>query len=290
MAAGIGSRYGGLKQIDSFGPNGEAIMDYSIYDAIQSGFDEVIFIIQENMIKDLYEKFSHNFDGKIKVSHVIQSTEIEVNGDVVSRKRPWGTAHAILSSKSMINEPFLVINADDFYGTRAFRQVTDFILDSKFENEYALVGYRLGNTLSDSGSVARGVCQTNGDGFLSAIEEKTKISKEGDLIINQENEEKEILSPETVVSMNFWAFRPSIFNHIQSRFDEFILENSNSEKAELFIPNVLNELLRLGSIKIKVIESVDPWFGVTYKSDKSYATSRIDDLIKDGTYPEKLWS
>ena len=290
MAAGIGSRYGGLKQLDSFGPNGEAIMDYSIYDAIQSGFDEVIFIIQESMISDLYEKFSHKFGGKIKINHVVQQTEIEVNGSVISRKRPWGTAHAILSSKSMINESFLVINADDFYGARAFRQVADFFLDPTSQNEYALVGYQLGNTLSESGSVARGVCQTNGDGFLSAIAEKTKIAKEGDLIVNQQNEENEILSPETVVSMNFWAFNPSIFNHIQTRFDDFISENSNSENAELFIPNVLNDLLGLGGIKIKVIKSVDAWFGVTYKSDKSVVTSRIEGLIKDGTYPEKLWA
>lgn len=289
MAAGVGSRYGGLKQIDSFGPHGEAIMDYAIYDAIQNGFEEVVFIIQENMIDDLYEKFHHAFGGKIKISHVIQHTDIEFNGSVISRKKPWGTAHAILSAKGVINGPFSVINADDYYGPQAFRQMADFLSKVDSENQYALVGYRLGNTLSESGHVARGICQSDSKDHLISIKEKTKIQREGDQIYNLETDEMELLLPETTVSMNCWAFMPSIFDHIQSEFDNFLVKNAQSDNAELFIPHVLNGLIQNGDVSIKIIESIDSWFGVTYKNDKASAPSRIKELISSGTYPEQLW-
>ncbi len=290
MAAGLGSRYGGLKQIDSFGPNGETIMDYAIYDAIQSGFGEVIFIIQENMINDLYEKFDHAFEGKIKISHVIQSSEIEFGNSVISRKKPWGTAHAILSAKDVIHGPFAVINADDYYGPKAFRQMADFLSQSNDGSQYALVGYRLGNTLSESGHVARGICKSDNKNYLVSITEKTKIQRKGDQIINLENDEKEFLLPETIVSMNCWAFMPSIFMHIESEFNQFLIECAQSDSAELYIPNVLNGLINNGVVNIRIIESIDSWFGVTYQNDKMRASVRIEEMISSDTYPQQLWS
>ncbi len=289
MAAGIGSRYGGLKQIDGFGPNGETIMDYSIYDAIKSGFDEVIFILQDNMVEDFYKKFDHAFGGQLKVSHVVQRTDIEYNGSLILRKKPWGTAHAILSARNVIDTPFVVINADDFYGPKAFKQMANFLSEVNSEDQFALVGYRLGNTLTASGHVARGICESDGSNYLVSIKEKTRIFKDGDRIYNLENDVKEYLTTETLVSMNCWAFTPSIFNHIQNSFNDFIARNRQSENAELFIPNVLNGLLDTGAIRIKVIESIDPWFGVTYRGDKEKATSKIDQLIKEGIYPASLW-
>ncbi|MBS2099053.1 nucleotidyltransferase family protein [Carboxylicivirga linearis] len=291
LAAGMGSRYGGLKQMDELGPNGESIIDYSVYDAIQSGFDKVVFVIREDFADVFKERFEPRLAGKIKTEYVYQDLKDLPEGYSVpeGREKPWGTGHAILMAKDVINEPFAIINADDFYGREAYQQVFDFVGESKDENEYAMVGYRLDNTLSEHGTVSRGVCETNADGNLVNIVERTKIGYEGEKIFFYEEESKTELTGSEAVSMNFWAFKPNYFKKLEDAFLDFLKEKGQEMKSEFYFNAVVDQLIKKGVASTKVIRTDSKWFGVTYKEDKPLVQKKIDELIANGIYPEKLW-
>ena len=290
LAAGIGSRYGGIKQIDGFGPNGETIMDYSLYDAIRAGFTKVVFIVREEILETVKEKFLPKLKDKVKVEFVIQSLDKFVPEEYQNpeRVKPWGTSHAVLCAKEVINEPFLVINADDFYGRNAFTSMANFFKrDTK--GDHAMVGYQLSNVLSDHGSVSRGVGTSDKDGYLVSVVERITIVKENGKIISKEKEGDVELSPAAPTSMNFWGFQPSIFGIAHSMFTDFLKENSNNIKAEFFIPLIANEMIRKKTGRLKVLDGGDIWFGVTYQEDKGSVSAKIQELITKGDYPQKLW-
>jgi NDP-sugar pyrophosphorylase family protein len=290
LAAGMGSRYGGIKQIDGFGPNGETIMDYSLFDAVRAGFTKVVFIVREEILETVKEIFLPKLKGKAEVDFVIQALDTLVPTEYQNpdRVKPWGTAHAMLCARNAINEPFAVINADDFYGQEAFQAV------SKFFNEennvhHALIGYTLKNVLSDFGSVSRGVGEEDAHGFLTSVVERTNVFRENGKIIAHEKDGNMELNPEAKTSMNFWGFHPSIFAFTEKTFHEFLKENSANIKAEFFIPIVANKLVNSGEGRIKVISGGSTWFGVTYKEDKEEVSRKIKDLVAKGEYPPKLW-
>lgn len=291
LAAGIGSRYGGIKQIDGFGPNGETIMDYSLFDALRSGFDKVVFIVREEILETVREKFGGRLKGKAEVDYVIQSLNslIPPQYKNAARTKPWGTGHAMLCAKDVINEPFAVINADDFYGRQAFASLVDFFRDPAGTTN-AMVGYTLKNVLSENGSVSRGCGETDTNNFLKSVVERTTIVKENGKIISKEKDGDRELSPETPTSMNFWGFHPAIFPKTEQLFTGFMQRNKGDLKAEFYIPLFVNELIRQGSEKVKVISGGSVWFGVTYKEDKEVVASRIAELVRSGEYPSKLWS
>jgi NDP-sugar pyrophosphorylase family protein len=291
LAAGIGSRYGGIKQIDGFGPNGETIMDYSLYDAIRAGFTKVVFIVREEILEAVREKFEAKAKGKIEVDFAIQSLDklIPPQFKNPERVKPWGTGHAVLCAQDKINEPFVVINADDFYGKDSFASVASFFANEK-DGAHAMVGYTLKNVLSEHGSVSRGVGETDKDGFLTSVVERTTIVKESGKIIAKEKTGDLELSPTAPTSMNFWGFHPSVFELSSKMFNEFLKYNHQNIKAEFFIPLIVNEMIHKGQGKVKVLGGGNIWFGVTYKEDKEEVSKRIKELIKKGDYPEKLWS
>lgn len=299
LAAGIGSRYGGIKQIDGFGPHGETIMDYSLYDAIRAGFTKVVFIVRDEILEIVKEKFLPKLKGKAEVEFVIQSMDKLVPEEFqnTERKKPWGTGHAMLCAKDVIREPFAVINADDFYGRSAFKNVADFFntplnLPSRGEQQddiHALVGYTLKNVLSDYGSVSRGVGEEDANGFLTSVVERKTIVKENGKIIAKEPEGDIVMNPEAKTSMNFWGFHPSIFPVSEKLFREFLKNNHQDIKAEFFIPIIANSLVKSRQGKIKVISGGDTWFGVTYQEDKDEVVGKIRELITKGEYPAKLW-
>jgi dTDP-glucose pyrophosphorylase len=290
LAAGMGSRYGGIKQIDGFGPNGETIMDYSLYDCIRAGFTKVVFIVREEIKETVKEIFFPKLQGKVKVEFVIQALDTMVPSEYQNpeRAKPWGTAHAVLCAKDVIHEPFAVINADDFYGRKAFESVSLFF-DGDTHGAHAMVGYTLKNVLSENGSVSRGCGEQDSNGYLTSVVERTTIVKEGNRIIAKEKDGDMELSSDTPTSMNFWAFHPSIFSLIEKFFIEFLKENSKSPKAEFFIPLIGNQMIKQGLGKVKILGGGDIWFGVTYKEDKEEVAQKIKTLIKQGEYPEKLW-
>jgi len=295
LAAGMGSRYGGLKQIDPFTEDGEFIIDFSVYDALQAGFDRVVFIIKKENYDDFHETIGKRLEGKIKVEYAFQSMDYLVPADKIlpERTKPWGTTQAILCAEDVIgNDSFAVINADDFYGRDAYNKAAAFLqaVSGKNGNAYAMVGYRLGNTLTDNGSVARGVCETE-NGYLSKIVERTKIYKtsEGGRF-EDENGEIIELPADTVVSMNFWCFTPSVFAGAKKYFAQF-LEDPNRDplKGECFLPNVIGQMKNDSSCTVEVIETSAKWFGVTYADDKPGVVEQLHDMIADGTYPQGLW-
>lgn len=290
LAAGIGSRYGGIKQIDGFGPNGETIMDYSLYDAIRAGFTKVVFIVRDEILEIVKQKFLPKLRGKVEVEFVIQSMDKLVPKEYQNpeRKKPWGTGHAMLCAKDVIHEPFAVINADDFYGHEAFRAVAGFFR-STTDGAHALVGYTLKNVLSDYGSVSRGVGEEDANGYLTSVVERKTIVKENGKIIAKEPEGDMVMNPEAKTSMNFWGFYPSIFPVSEKLFLDFLKNNHRDIKAEFFIPIIANSLVKSGEGKIKVISGGDIWFGVTYQEDKEEVVGKIRELINKGEYPEKLW-
>ncbi|MFS8615245.1 MAG: sugar phosphate nucleotidyltransferase [Solitalea sp.] len=292
LAAGMGSRYGGIKQLDEFGPNGETIIDYSLYDAIKAGFGRIVFIVRKDILEAAKELFEPKLAGRIEVDFALQELDSFVPEDLgpVERTKPWGTAHAVLCAKDHIRTPFAVINADDFYGYDAFEQSARFLSENTDPNTHAVVGYRLDNTLSDHGTVSRGVCEANAQGELTDINERTKVGKENGKIYYQgEHGEKVELAPDTIVSMNFWAFKPSFFDQSQKLFESYARENINSPKAEFFIPIVVSHLTSSGEGKVKVFESNAKWFGVTYQEDKPIVKESLRKLIAEGKYPENLW-
>ena len=292
LAAGMASRYGSLKQIQQFGPSGETIIDYSIYDAISAGFGKIVFIIRENFAPEFREIFGRKLEGRVEVDYVYQEMDAFVGNYTVpaDRTKPWGTAHAILCAKDAINEPFAVINADDFYGTDSFTKMAAFLNNDCKPDVYSVVGYELGKTISEHGSVSRGVCEVNAAGNLAAINERTKIYKENDQIVYEDADgSKHPLPANTPVSMNFWGFHPSVFNLSQDLFNEFLDKSGSNPKSEFFIPIVADEFIRRGKGEVKVLPTSAKWFGVTYKEDAPGVQASLSALVRNGEYPDNLW-
>lgn len=294
LAAGIGSRYGGVKQMDRIGPSGESIIDYSIYDAIRAGFGKVVFVINKKIEKDFKEIFEKKLKGKIETEYVLQEvTNVPVDYEIhPDRKKPWGTAHAVLVAKDKINEPFAVINADDFYGAGAYRVLVEFFKSiDPISNQYAMVAYELGKTLSEHGHVSRGVCTIDNEGFLREVVEHTRIEKVNNSIgYKDENNNWDYLPEKTYVSMNFWGFTPGLFGFLEKGFDQFIRQNAYDPKAEYYIPSVVTELINNMEATVRVLKSSDQWFGVTYKEDKEVTIKKIKELVEQGKYPPNLWN
>lgn len=292
LAAGMASRYGSMKQIDGFGPNNETIIDYSIYDAIKAGFGKVVFIIKEEFLNDFKEIFEAKLNGKIETDYVFQNFDIKQFGvDIdIERAKPWGTAHAILSGRTAINEPFCVINADDFYGLDAYQKMVKFLTTEVSDSNYSMIGYEIGKTLSDYGSVSRGVCKVDENGILEDINERTKVLRDGETIVFEEDDKQYPLAVDTRVSMNFWGFTPAVFQITEELFRDFAVQNKENPKAEFFIPLVAEYLVKSRKADFKVVPTDSQWFGVTYKEDKPIVKASIDQLIKDGAYPDNLWN
>ena len=293
LAAGMGSRYGGLKQLDGLGPNGETIMDYSIFDAIRGGFGKLVFVIRKSFEQDFREKIISKYENHIPVEVVFQDLNDLPAGFKCpeGREKPWGTNHAVMMGSKVIKEPFAVINADDFYGRDSFAVLGKALseMDGK-KNDYCMVGYRVGNTLSESGSVARGVCETNKDGYLTGVVERTAIEKiDGDIQFKDEKGNKVVIAENTPVSMNMWGFTPDYFEHSEQYFINFLKENIDKPKSEFFIPLVVNELITKGIATVKVLDTTSKWFGVTYAADRQGVVDKIQTLVDAGEYPAKLF-
>jgi len=292
LAAGMASRYGSMKQIQGFGPNGETIMDYSIYDAIRSGFKKLVFIIRKDFAQDFKNIFEPKLKGRIEVDYVYQDLHSFVGGYKVpaDRTKPWGTAHAVLCAKEAVQEPFAVINADDFYGKDSFQKASDFLNKECRDDLYSIIGYELAKTLSENGSVSRGVCEVDKDNNLISIAERVKIYRDANNKITYEEGDKKYEVPDdSKVSMNFWCFAPSVFPFIEKIFGEFLSKNGHNPKAEFFIPIIGDRFITEGKGKIKVIPTDAKWFGVTYKEDAPDVQASLNKLIKSGEYPETLW-
>ena len=294
LAAGIGSRYGGLKQIDPVGPSGETIIDYSIYDAIRAGFDKLVFVIRHDIETDFKAIIGQKFEGRIAIDYAFQELDKIPSGFSVppNRKKPWGTGHAMLMTKDIIDTNFAVINADDFYGATSFQVLGDYLKTARDEAKaaYSMVGFILRNTLSDFGSVARGVCQQDNDGFLQHVVELIKIERDGDQAKNTDDSgQVQALSGDEIVSMNMWGFTPSIFAHLEEQFTDFIQARGHEEKSEFYIPFAVNNLITAQQAQVKVLSSSDPWFGVTYQQDRPHVVEQIRGLVDQNVYPAKLW-
>ncbi|NJM25939.1 MAG: nucleotidyltransferase [Bacteroidia bacterium] len=291
LAAGMGSRYGGIKQIDGFGPSGETIMDYSLFDALRSGFTKVVFIVREEILEAVKEMFLPKLEGKVEVDFVIQSLDTLIPKQYQNKDRvkPWGTGHAMLCARDVISEPFAVINADDFYGRDAFRAVSDFF-GSNSGGDHAMVGYTLSNVLSDHGSVSRGCGEKDANGYLQTVVERTTIVKENGKIVSKEKEGDRELSPDTPTSMNFWGFHHNIFSLSLEMFRRFLEQNHANIKAEFYIPLIVNDMIAENKGKVKVLSGGSTWFGVTYQEDKALVSGKIKDLIAQGLYPQNLWA
>lgn len=295
LAAGMASRYGSLKQVDSFGPHGETIIDYSIYDAIRAGFGKVVFIIRKEFEDVMRSKFDEKLKGKIEVDYAFQDFDLTKFGidKVIERTKPWGTAHAVMSAKDKINEPFCVINADDFYGADAFEKMAKFLNEEVKDSHMALMGFEIGNTMSDYGYVSRGVCEVSPEGNMESVTERTNIYYKGEgenrKIVFNENDVEYDLDPKTRVSMNFWGFTPRIFDICMELFPAFVEENADNPKAEFFIPSIPDYMVKHGLADFKVIPTSSKWFGVTYPEDKPIVQENITALIAQGVYPDKLF-
>ena len=292
LAAGMGSRYGGLKQLDEVGPNGETIIDYSVYDAIRAGFGKVVFVIRENIEEAFKEKVSDKFDGKIEIKFAFQEVNNKIEGidEMPERAKPWGTGHAVLVAQDLINEPFAVVNADDYYGIEALQKVADFLVNDCNEEHYSMVGFQLKNTISENGSVSRGVCSADENDYLTTVTERTSIRRIGNVICYEESGKKIFLEDDTVVSMNLWGFHQNVFEHSRKMFIDFVKNNPDNPKAEFYIPLVVNDLLEKEAIKLKVLTSTEKWYGVTYKEDKDDVVAAMKGLHEGGKYPKALWS
>jgi len=292
LAAGMGSRYGGLKQIEPVGPNGETILEYSVFDAIRAGFGKVVFVIRESFADDFKNRFEPKLNGKIGIEYVYQEIDKLPKGFKLpeDREKPWGTGHAVLMAKDIIKEPFAAINADDFYGAKAYQVIAEYLKQSVIQDKYAMVGYQLSNTLSEFGSVSRGICVTDDNKQLTQITETHKIRTEGNLILCESDGKEDMeLTGKEIVSMNFWGFQPTIFDFIENQFIDFLHHNINQPKSEFYIPFVVFEMIKRGQINVEVLTADSPWFGVTYKEDKPFVIKQIQDLTDQGIYPEILW-
>ncbi|MGB3777336.1 MAG: nucleotidyltransferase [Tunicatimonas sp.] len=293
MAAGLGSRYGSLKQMDPFGPSGETIIDYSVYDARRAGFGKVVFVVREAILEDFKQTILSRFTDRIEVDSVLQVVDQVPDGVAVpaERVKPWGTGHAVLVAAAKVHEPFAVINADDYYGAKSFQLMGDYLTDLAVDaHEYCLLGYRLENTLSEHGHVSRGVCQIDAEGYLQQVTERTRIYRtDGGNIVYEENGQTVPLTAEETVSMNLMGFAPSAFAYFEAYFKDFIRERGQELKSEFYLPFVMNEVIQRQIAKVKVITTPDRWFGVTYQADKAVAQQRFKELVQQGVYPERLW-
>jgi NDP-sugar pyrophosphorylase family protein len=290
LAAGMASRYGSVKQIQGFGPGGETLMGYSIYDAMRAGFKKIVFIIRREFADDFKDIFADKLKDRVEIEYVYQQMDSFTEGLAIpeERKKPWGTAHAVLCAMEVVNEPFAVINADDFYGFDAFKKAFNFLESECSADRYAILGYDLLKTLSENGTVNRGVCQVDDEGNLTSIVERINVSlKDGKVVCDDDKEPKE-LPMHASVSMNFWCFHPSIFEYTQKLFREFLRDNIHNPKSEFFIPIVADQFIKDGGT-IKVITTPVPWFGVTYKEDAPEVQKNLNELVKSGEYPERLW-
>lgn len=288
----MASRYGSMKQTQGFGPSGETIMDYSIYDAIRAGFGKVVFIIREDFAENFKQTFEPKLAGKIEAAYVYQSINSFVNeADMpADRTKPWGTAHAVLCCKDAVKENFAVINADDFYGADSFKKAYDFLTTDCNDKTYCIVGYELKNTLSENGSVSRGVCETDDDNNLVSISERTKIYRDNGEVVYEDAHGVFSLNEESKVSMNFWGFSPNIFNLSEELFADFLKHNKSNPKSEFFIPIVADHFIKESHGDIKVIPTSSQWFGVTYKEDAPAVQKSVDTLVSSGQYPNNLWA
>ena len=296
LAAGMGSRYGGLKQLDGLGPNGETIMDYSIYDAIKAGFGKIVFVIRKDFENDFREKILSKYDGHIPAELCFQSLDALPEGFScpAERVKPWGTNHAVLMAKDVIKEPFCVINCDDFYNRDAFMVIGKFLADlpEGSSNSYAMVGFRVCNTLSENGTVARGICSKDANGNLTTVVERTEIMRVDGPVCYKDEEGKWVaVEDNTPVSMNMWGFTPDYFEHSEEYFKTFLADPKNMEnlKAEFFIPLMVNKLINEETASVKVLDTTSKWFGVTYAADRQDTVERIQKLIDEGVYPAKLF-
>jgi len=291
LAAGMASRYGSMKQIQGFGPNGETIMDYSIYDAVRAGFKKVVFIIRKDFAEDFKNIFEPKWKDKVALDYVFQDLHAYIGSFQVpaERTKPWGTAHAVLCAQEVVHEPFAVINADDFYGRDAFEKAYAFLTKDVNDKLYSIIGYELAKTLSDNGTVSRGVCQVDAKGNLVSIAERTKIYQDGDKITYEEGDKKFEVPFDSKVSMNFWCFAPSVFPYITKLFAEFLKEEGTNPKAEFFIPIIGDKFIRDGKGAIKVIPTDAQWFGVTYKEDAPDVQASLNKLIANAEYPSKIY-
>jgi UTP-glucose-1-phosphate uridylyltransferase len=294
LAAGIGSRYGGLKQADGVGPSGEAILDYSIYDAIRAGFGKVVFVIRKDIENDMKKIFFDRWSKKIEIDYVFQEVN-DLPGGFQSpegRAKPWGTGHAIWVAKEKIKEPFCVINADDFYGRRAYLLAYKFQsdLDNLINSRYCLIGYVLKNSLSEHGFVSRAECRIDEKGMLSYVKERTKIRKEGrNIFFENDNGTRSGIDENTIVSMNMWGFMPSLFDYLEEGMTSFLKDNSTSMKAEYFLPNLVDELIKAGKVEVPVLRTDEKWFGMTYQEDREMVSGKLAELVKQGLYPSPIY-
>lgn len=295
LAAGMGTRYGGLKQIDPVGPSGETILDYSVYDALRAGFERVVFTIRRDIEKDFREAVGRRFEGRLDVAYAFQELGMLPDGFSVpeGRAKPWGTAHAVLCAADAINEPFVVINADDFYGAESYRLLAECLQSASNapKAQYALVGFKLRNTLSEHGHVARGICECDENMLLRNVVERTKILKRNNAAayIDEAGVEHPLTGDEWV-SMNIWGFTPSFFEQLRVRFTEFLRESVGQEKAECYIPWVVDRLIADNQASCRVLPTASSWFGVTYQEDKPQVVQSIRHLVDQGAYPEALWA
>lgn len=294
LAAGIGSRYGGLKQLDPIGPSGETIIDYSIFDAKRTGFGKIVFIIKESIEQDFKEIFVEKLKDKIAIDYVFQETWMVPDGIPVpeNRQKPWGTGHAVMMAEEKIDGPFAVINADDFYSRGAFKALVSYYRhwSPARENDYCMVGYPLATTLSDFGPVSRGICQVDENASLINVVERTQIERQAaNVVCKNESGQVEPVSPDTLVSMNFWGFTPSFFAFLRQGFKKFINDNRENQKAEFYIPSMVNELIHNQKVIVKVLKGAEQWFGMTYKEDRVLVVKKIRELVENGVYPENLW-
>ena len=288
----MGSRYGGLKQIDGLGPNGETIMDYSVYDALRAGFGKIVFVIRKDFEDDFRRVVLSKYADKVPCEICFQSVDKVPAGCSYNaeRTKPWGTNHAVLMGKELIHEPFAVINADDFYGKDSFQVLADYLKSVEgTQGKYCMVGYRVCNTLSENGTVSRGVCTTDENGLLTDVVERTKIENKGGKIVFTEDGVDTELAPNTPVSMNMWGFTPEYFDYSEEAFRIFLAERGQELKSEYYIPSLVNELITSGKATCKVLDTTSKWFGVTYAEDRPQVVMKINQLIKEGVYPAKLF-
>jgi dTDP-glucose pyrophosphorylase len=294
LAAGMGSRYGGLKQMDQMGPSGETIMDYSVYDALEAGFGKIVFVIRKSFRREFEQKICGKYGGKIELAFAEQELDKIPQGMLLNpdREKPWGTGHAVLVANEFINTPFAVINADDYYGQHSFKILADYLNTINGQRgAFSMVGFKAGNTLSESGSVSRGICTTNKEGFLESVEEHHNISRDNSGVITGENSSGDIvkITDNTYVSMNMWGFTPDLFQEGNKLFSHFMQTKGNELKSEFYIPYVVNKLLESGYAKCKVLTTPDSWFGVTYKEDRQFVSGKVSQLVKEGKYPTPLF-
>ncbi|MFA7230129.1 MAG: sugar phosphate nucleotidyltransferase [Victivallaceae bacterium] len=295
LAAGMGSRYGGLKQLDQVGPSGETIIDYSIYDAIRAGFGKVVFIIRRDIEAAFKQTVGKRYEGLIDVDYAYQQLDDLPTGFSVpaGREKPWGTGHAVRSARNVVKEPFAVINADDFYGRHGYKVLADYLTNAKdgAKADYSMCGFIMRNTLSDNGTVSRGVCELDADGNLTQVVEHTKLERNGDAAKSYlENGDIVDFTADEIVSMNMWGFTPSLFDHIERLFVDFLKNRGGELKSEFFIPLVADTLIKENKAQVKVMKSTDAWFGITYREDKPIVVNSIQALVKKGAYPEKLFA